>query len=621
MNIKELANAKKTYAKAWVAYDNGEPIMTDREFDALERDIQKADPTWSRLQKTGLTQRKQKTELEFFAPSLSKIYPEKSDVWLSKNKGKMLVLDKLDGSSIQVAYNERRPVRVVTRGDGQTGQDISFLIPYLSLPRIEHKGYHVFRCEAVMEKQVFARKYSKLYENPRNLVAGILNRVLKAGEKPDAAIKDVSIVVLGVYGRQIEEGLEFAQIQGLEVPHTVTVKNPSTETLIGLLKKRNHEGPFEIDGLVLIRPDQEFSYESNERPKWTTAFKVNDDEASEIAVVKDVIWQTSYTKVITPKVEIRPVELNGVTIKFCTAHNAKWLVDRGIGPGAKVRIVRSGGVIPKIVEVIKPAKALKLPQSLYRVVGVNYVALVEDRVVATKRIARFLAINGVENIALKTVDSLFTATAGKSISMCSIVGWTRVALMEGPKQATYLRHYGVGPKNTQIFGTELSKLRKLDIVNSMIGSTAFDLLGEKRLRMIQKKASLLELVSLQMKRKPIPSLVLKGFGDITWNQFTKGLAKYASLHRKLLKLGVEFTESTVQAKIAKTGKWSGHFGTWTGYRSPEEVEAFESNGGMVIPFGTKTTVLFYKEGGKSSTKVEKAGDKALTWEQFINKYK
>src|SRR5690606_21772943 len=151
-----------------------------------------------------------------------------------------------------------------------------------------------------------------------------------------------------------------------EVVHHVLKRQLSGEYLSQLLTRRRTSYQYEIDGLVVVPANRVFEYENEERPKWTTAFKENlsDDDAPTVKVLQ-VIWQTSRAGRLTPKIEIEPTRRDGVTITHATAHNAHWLRENGVGVGAKIKLVRSGGVIPKIQRVVRKAKPA-LPDCEYK---------------------------------------------------------------------------------------------------------------------------------------------------------------------------------------------------------------------------------------------------------------
>ncbi len=97
------------YLLAKEKYYNDQPIMSDEEFDALEDKIRAYDPDWVELKKTGVKTKKTEVVLEHFMPSLNKVYPEKVEAWLAKWQGPKLVMDKLDGGSLQLTYKNGSP--------------------------------------------------------------------------------------------------------------------------------------------------------------------------------------------------------------------------------------------------------------------------------------------------------------------------------------------------------------------------------------------------------------------------------------------------------------------------------------------------------------------------------
>src|SRR6478609_7476292 len=257
----KLSEKKKLYVRANAVYNNqGRPLMTDVEFDRLETEIKKADPNWEYLRETGAPVKNKKTEVKLprFMPSLRKVYPEKLQTWKASQRTLQLTMHKLDGSALIGKYEGGKCVFLATRGDGTRGGDISFLIPHLDLPIIRDKRPVFIRCEAVMKTRLFDKKWStaakgeKGFENSRNMVNGLLNRM-----DPHPGLHDIDIVVLGVYGYQMSTGLEWAQKQGLDVVANQIV-NLAKVDLVTLLEQERQTSKYEIDGLVLVTPDKVF---------------------------------------------------------------------------------------------------------------------------------------------------------------------------------------------------------------------------------------------------------------------------------------------------------------------------------------------------------------------------
>lgn len=621
MDLSTLDAKKKLYLKANKAYhDGGKPIMTDAQFNKLEKEIARADPNWKPLHKTGSKVNK-KVEVALLEPmpSLNKCYPETIDKWLAKQKGKrLLALHKLDGSALQGHYKNGRCVFLATRGDGKKGKDISFLIPHLknALPIIADRSDVVIRFEAVIstakfkkwERQNKAEKRGKdEFDNPRNMVNGLLNR-----RDSHPALRDIDIIVLGVYGKPLAKGLAWAIDQGLTVVdhELVTVKDDFEKKL----SAAREESSYDIDGLVLAPLDQVFGYDSYDKPKWTTAFKVNDDEDAVEATVEDVVWQVSRTNRVVPKIQIKPVRIKGVEVTFATAHNAKWMTDRGIGRGAVVKLVRSGDVIPKIVDVVKKAKKPAVPSIDYKVEGVHFIAAERHKEADVREIHHFMTVLGIENLAQKSIAKLYDAGFTSVLDHLNSYGQR----MRGYTDA------GIGTAMTGKIYAEFRRVLQdggVTLLRLMNASNCFESFGERKLQMIHNHYAALGTQDMLKSFVQMPAIMakavdisaIKGMGDVSARQFFEGLAKFKEWFKPILKTRLIKINPPEQVKKKKAvkGDLSGHLVSFTSYRNADHEAAVEARGAQVIKYGAKTTVLLYKKGGKISNKIEAAREKGL----------
>jgi NAD-dependent DNA ligase len=626
-----LAEKKKLYIKASKAYYNGaarrKPIMTDAEFNKLEREIEKVDPKWPQLKKTGVkVDKKIEVPLTYFMPSLNKIYPETADKWLARRKVTAYTAShKLDGNSLQGTYTGKKWTRLVTRGDGTDGGDISFLIPHLNLPQLRvTSGEYVFRFEAVMKAKTFEKKWSiaalgedEGFDNARNLVSGVLNR-----RKPHKSLKDIDFVVLGVYDMDYAEGLEWADGQGLLTVKRSLMKTLDAESLSARLRLERQKAEYEIDGLVLVPPDQHFQYDNADRPKHSVAFKINEDEDAEETVVEEVIWQISRTNRIVPKIRVRPVKMKGVEVTYATAHNAQWMTERGIGVGAVVKLVRSGDVIPKIVEVTKKAKKAAKPDVAYKIEGVHFVTQGRHKEADVREIHHFFSTLGIEHIAAKTVSKLYDA------GLVSVADHLNAYTCRFGQYATA----GIGDGMRKKIYTEFQRVlddEGVSLIKIMNASNCFDSFGERKLQMIQDYYAkhgnpdvLRELVKMQptiMNYDGLRGAIaeIKGMGNISASQFVDGLEAFHKWFKLVLKVHkIKINAPVAKVKKSGKGKFAGEFVSWTGYRSEDQEEEVEAQGGDIIKLGAKTTILFYNPNGKFMAKVEAArakGIKTLVW--------
>lgn len=596
----ELSEKKKLYIKACEAYYNnagGKTLMTDAEFDLLERAIKAEDPNWSQLKKTGVeVSKKIEVPLTHFMPSLNKKYPEAYPKWRAKQAAiVMLWMAKLDGSSVQLTYTKGKPVKLVTRGDGTNGGDISFLIPHLKLPTIKYKDTLVFRVEAVLKKRIFEKKYAKEFENARAAVNGWLNR-----RKPHPGLKDVDFVILGLYGYPMFAGLELAKGFKFDV---VDYGRHSATDASSLLKKVRKACEYDADGLVLCDPKHVLEYNNADKPKWIIAYKENDEENATPATVKKVVWQNSRLGRWIPKIEIDPVRIGGVTVTYATVHNAKWMVDRKIGPGAVVKLVRSGDVIPKIVGVEKEGK-LTYPKGEHEFKGVHLVSVGRSKESDVREIHHFFTTLGVEHIAQKTIDRLYDFGLTSVASYLS--SWSR----RFPEFA----EAEIGVKTASKIYAEFNRALASGVLlrDLMVASNCFENLGERKLQLIEKsyvdEANVLaKLVKGELSIKLVK---VKGLGGKNKKAFEDGLKLFKPWLKEVLKYIKVRKPSTVELK-PKSGKLKDIKFTFTGYRDKDQEQWVTDNGGEIVSFGKQTQVLFYKAGGKKSSKIEKASDNGI----------
>jgi NAD-dependent DNA ligase len=598
-----LTEKKKLWLKAVNAYNNKKAIMSDASFDDLELSINDVDPKWLKAQGTGAkVDKKTEVALVEFMPSLTKFYPEKIEKRIAKCENSQIIMDKLDGSALQVVYERGLPIKVITRGDGTYGGDISFLIPHLNIPKkISDKNFTVLRCEAVMKARTFAAKYSSEAENARALVNGALNRM-----KPSPALKDTDIVVLGVYHRILLIGLKLAAANKFSV---VRYEVLPAHKITKLLTQRRKTSVYDMDGLVSADINAMFEYKNADKPKWIWAYKENESiEDATKATVKQIIWQESRKGLLVPKIEINPVRLGGTTVTFATAHNAKWMIDRGIGPGAIVQIVRSGDVIPKIVGVVKKGK-IQLPKVDHDMQGVHFVALERTIDADVRAIHHFFTTMGIEFIASKTIEKLHAA------------GITTVQehLADYGMRLTRYQEAGISTKMCTKIYTEYSRvfsngvlLRDLMVASNTMAAG----IGERKLKAIEAHYKdvpniLAELVKGDEKFIRLRVSKVAGFKDRSLGLLIDSITNFRPWLRHALKhIKVRKPVAAIEKKIVK-GKLRGQRISFTGYRDVVEETWIEKNGGLVVPFGAQTQILLFRPTGKASSKVRKAQDKGI----------
>ncbi|MGQ0502492.1 MAG: helix-hairpin-helix domain-containing protein [Panacagrimonas sp.] len=325
-------------------YRAGEPIIKDDVYDHVFRAaLAERAPGHSFLHEVEPEMPQGKTvELPARMLSTQKAYTTKElQAWLDRleKAGAPARLEtvnvkatpKLDGFA---AYDDGE--RLYSRGDGKRGTDIT---------RAFERGLKVGGDgvrgqgpgEIVIRKSYFEQCMAEFFDNSRNVQAAIL-----AEKKVDATIQ-----------RAIDDGaalfMPFAQLQAW------TGTTGEVVASIGsILQNFSETVDFDIDGVVLETTHPEIRQalgSARSHHRWQLAYKVNDEGVP--AQVLDVVPNTSRLGRVNPVALIEPIRVSGVMIGRVTAHHYGMVRAQGLGPGARIRIVRSGLVIPKIVGVLE----------------------------------------------------------------------------------------------------------------------------------------------------------------------------------------------------------------------------------------------------------------------------
>ncbi len=307
------------------SYEMGDPIIPDEEYDALF-----GDDNWHHQSSSG------DTVLPVYVGSLNKIRDDASLYkWYKKySSAKFLFTPKLDGISALYFDN-----KLIKRGNGKLGKDISSLLPYLNLPQCSSK----VRGELVISKKDFEREVFKEYKSPRNAVAGLTSSLVL---KP--ACQYIKFVAFKHYCNDTPQN-ELISLKKLGFNVVDYTLESSRETSVESIWDLYEDYIYPTDGTV-VTPNIELPCEMDKNPTNMIAVKINKLFAE--ATVKNVEFKTSRWGQLCPVVTCEPIQLDGVYISHITGNHAEYIRSNCIGPGTKIIITRSGGVIPKIVRVV-----------------------------------------------------------------------------------------------------------------------------------------------------------------------------------------------------------------------------------------------------------------------------
>ncbi len=387
--VKQLIQIIQWADKKYYVQDS--PILTDKEYDtlyALLRDTELEHPEWrlpySPTQRVaeGLNEGFDKVEHIVPMLSLANSYNAEDLIeWDTKNKASLGVEEleytvepKFDGASISVQIANHSYARVLTRGNGVVGDDItrnaqSIKSLPMYVPIAEELGLVEVRGEVVMAFKDFEKYNQKLRDkgeapmaNPRNAASGSLrmkNPEDVADRNLTAFLYHVSYVENPLEDYQVKthyEYLEWLDRLSFVTPLSYTEKFGSIAGVIEYCRdfeERRDTLPFEIDGMVIKvnKLDwQDRLGSTAHHPRWAMAYKFKARQAN--TQLLNIDMQVGRTGIVTPVAKLAPVSVGGVTISSVSLFNEDNIRDKDIRIGDTVVVERAGDVIPYIVRSV-----------------------------------------------------------------------------------------------------------------------------------------------------------------------------------------------------------------------------------------------------------------------------
>ena len=382
--MRTLIDAIKTHNYVYYVLDN--PILEDSEYDQLRRSLLELEEEYpdliqpdSPVNQVGDMPLSAFTQVTHDIPMLSLgnvfEYDDLRDFMRRVNDRLSVAQQspeyemelKLDGLAVSLKYVHGKFTQAVTRGDGQTGEDITqnaktirnlplWLAAAADIELLEVRG-EVLMPKAGFERlnRLAAEKEEKTFANPRNAAAGSLRQL------------DPSIAAsrpLAFYAYSVNQGLpETIETQsaalawikeiGFTVSAVEVVQNPrEAQSYYESVIATRADLPFEIDGMVMkvnsLVLQQQLGFLSRE-PRWATAYKFPAETV--MTRLHSIDWQVGRTGQITPVGKLEPVKVGGVTVSNVTLHNFGEIQRLDVRAGDMVSVHRAGDVIPKVTRV------------------------------------------------------------------------------------------------------------------------------------------------------------------------------------------------------------------------------------------------------------------------------
>ncbi|MBB3011538.1 NAD-dependent DNA ligase LigA [Cupriavidus alkaliphilus] len=309
---------------------------------------------------------------------------------------------KFDGLAMSLRYEDGRLVQAATRGDGETGEDVTVNVRTIKAIPLKLRGQAPAVLEVRGEVFMFRRDFDKLnarqaeagektFVNPRNAAAGSLRQL-------DPRITARRPLSFFAYGLGELQGVErppthSAMLDGFAALGLPVCKDRAVvKGAQGLLDfyreigKRRDELPYDIDGVVYkvnALAEQERLGFVSRAPRFALAHKFPAQEMT--TIVEDIEVQVGRTGAITPVARLKPVFVGGVTVTNATLHNEDEIRRKDVHVGDTVIVRRAGDVIPEVVAVVterRPADARAFVMPSACPVCGSHIEKLEDEAIA-----------------------------------------------------------------------------------------------------------------------------------------------------------------------------------------------------------------------------------------------
>lgn len=389
--LVELTGLINAYDKEY--YENDNSLVTNAEYDRLKHEleaIERLHPDWilpeSPSKKPGGNAGKDRFKVrhEVKLLSLQDYFTlEDLESWYeSIGNPVVTVEEKIDGLTMALTYIDGELQMAATRGDGEIGEVITenaLLVKNVPhklplLPGVEEHNKLIVRVEVYQPVAEFERCNEELlaagkepFSNPRNAASGGL-RAKTAKECQQRGLAAFAFRILYAegwdavrdagheYPFQSDDLVLLGKLGFQRVPYYKCRNFFEITAAIEAIGQRRNALPYWTDGAVIKTNDRRLAEAlgaGSKYPVHSAAYKYP-AEAVE-TTIREIKIQTGRTGVLTPVAIFDPVQIAGTTVTNATCHNQKYLTDNKIGPGAVVKIIKSGEIIPKVESVVTPA--------------------------------------------------------------------------------------------------------------------------------------------------------------------------------------------------------------------------------------------------------------------------
>lgn len=642
--VKELNQASEAY------YGGLDEKMSNFEWDAMFDELSGLEKETgyvldiSPTQNTGYAESEsgEREAHEYPALSLAKTkkieelqkWAQDKEVWLSW---------KLDGLTLVLTYDSGRLSRILTRGNGVTGKNITFLKDSITgIPvNIDYQGHLVVRGEATISYTDFnllndmIEDDDEKYANPRNLASGTLS--LDDAQKVKERRVGFHAFTLVAMDDEINSWggrMEFLQNEGFGVVEHEKLSADGMEEAVARWTKKVESGEMDlpVDGLVVCYEDTEYAAGGNvtghHAARAGLAFKWEDVSAE--TALKYVEWSCA-ASTISPVAVFEPVQLEGTTVSRASLCNISEMERLGIGKEATLEIIKANKIIPKCVGVKRSSGEMEIPQEcpvchaktqihISKTSGTKTLHCTNPDCIAkhVKKFTRFVSKSGMD------IDGLSIQTILKFMNLGYITQYADFYHLN-THFAQISKLDGFGEKSCKNLDAAIEKSRQVRAVN-LIYALNIPLIGLDAAKKIIAETGFdgfVERMETGTGFEDVNGIgAEKSNSVVSWYQKKQNKAAFAALLQE-----VQVTDKTV--KTEKQTPLAGLTFVITGdlhtYKNRTELkEWIESQGGKCTGSVTKKTSFLINndilsESGKNK-KAKELGIEIISEEEFRKRF-
>lgn len=637
------AAARSRLLQVWSdAYYKGTPMVPDEVYDYHEnkqKQIWPEDPALTQVGGVFESSFEQVTDGEPML-SLKKTYdPQELKRFIG---GRPVVVElKIDGGSLELRYRDGILSQAVTRGrHGELGTDVTAnALKIKGIPHYIENFNGEIRGEAVQTFKAFEEynkkaeaEGKKVLKHPRNTANGALqSRDPNVVEEYD--IRFVAYIVLGKEDefKMENEVLYWLKEKGFTLPKASYYKQVVTftnqiEAQLDQWQKKMKEAPYPCDGIVIQLADRALRKSlgvATNHPHGAMAFKWEAENAD--AKLTDIEWSTGRLGDVDPVGIIEPTELSGATISRVTLHHVGYIREHNIKPGATIKIIRSGEIIPKHLETIEvpddaefnipdkcPSCDTELVEEAGQATGASSLVCNNANCPAQQfhRILHYVQTAGIDHLGEGILKALFKQGYVKNIPELYLLPAKGI-------EAVTMKGKTLGIRRAKKIGINIEKASVLPLY-LFLGSLGIRGLGRGTAKKVVKKFATVDELLIA---SPQDFLKVEGFAQTKANLVHKGIQANSELIKQMLPLVKFKQEDQLTLPSVLTGMRFIVTGSFSEDMPRKEIEKMiKASGGQIQSSPNKFTSYLVKGegGGSKAVKAAKLNTPVIDEQGFLD---